>query len=276
MNRISEVAAFVLVAAGMGATSGALVTQSGLSELGLTETAARNFVLNDVKSPSSGRTSAIATAGNRAFLKLPPSARGPAATALFAWAKAYVNSPAFKTAYASFRRNAVPEATQHYDLTVDEEVKKKIDEQRDLIQRMRQMAATMAPADAAMLRKSADEQDAQIRSGELAKMLKAGYEADRAAKNANLDTSAKEANERYPADPEKIFARRLREFLDETAEANFSARTISLTGGPDGIEFIERADQKRSWLWQLAIIAGKEATTAARASAQAWLKELTR
>ncbi|HEY7474773.1 MAG TPA: hypothetical protein VH679_07160 [Vicinamibacterales bacterium] len=39
----------------------------------------------------------IDVAGTRAYLKLPPAARGPAATALFAWAKSYVSSPAFFT-----------------------------------------------------------------------------------------------------------------------------------------------------------------------------------
>jgi hypothetical protein len=63
MNRISEAAAFVLIAAMVGATSGALATQSAVSELGLTETAARNFVLNDVKSPSSGPSGRIMTWG---------------------------------------------------------------------------------------------------------------------------------------------------------------------------------------------------------------------
>ena len=77
-----------------------------------------------------------------------------------------------------------------------------------------------------------------------------------------------------PADPRVLFARRLREFLEATADVNFSARTLSLTGGPDGIEFLDKADRQRHWLWQSAAIVGPEATTAARAAAQAWLKEL--
>ena len=42
--------------------------------------------------------------------------------------------------------------------------------------------------------------------------------------NANVD-------ETTPADPNRLFARRLREFLTATADVNFSARTINLTGG---------------------------------------------
>jgi hypothetical protein len=86
-----------------------LVAQGVLAQLGLTEASARNFLLNEIKSgPARDRRGALEIAGHRAFYKLPPAARGPAATALFAWAKAYVNSPAFKTAYAQFRKDAGP------------------------------------------------------------------------------------------------------------------------------------------------------------------------
>ena len=139
-------------------------------------------------------------AGNRAFLKLAPVARGVAATGLFAWAKAYVSSPAFTASYVKYRN-------------------------------------------------------------------------DRGANEASLAATVEATT---PADPRKLFARRLREFVEATADVNFSARTIALTGGPDGIEFIDPADRKKSWLWQEAVIVGPEATAAARAAAQEWLKEIER
>ena len=71
-----------------------------------------------------------------------------------------------------------------------------------------------------------------------------------------------------------MFARRLREFLAATADVNFAARTISLTGGPDGIEFMDKADREKPWMWQAAVIVGREATVAARVAAEAWLKEI--
>jgi hypothetical protein len=104
--------------------------------------------------------------------------------------------------------------------------------------------------------------------------LRVGLEAQHAERTTREAASAKRDDERYPADPSRIFARRLREFLDATADVNFSARTLSLTGGPDGIEFLDKADRQRHWIWQLAVIVGPEATTAARTAAQAWLKEL--
>jgi hypothetical protein len=100
--------------------------------------------------------------------------------------------------------------------------------------------------------------------------------AARAADNAAVVRLAAEVDETTPADPKKLFARRLREFLEVTADVNFSARTITLTldQGADGIEFTDRADRARHWIWQAAAIAGPEATSAARAAAEAWLKEI--
>ena len=79
------------------AVSSVLLAQSVLVQLGLTDATARNFLLDEIKSPASSRRNDIVVTGNRAFLKLPPAVRGQAASSLFAWAKAYANSPAFKT-----------------------------------------------------------------------------------------------------------------------------------------------------------------------------------
>ena len=89
-RRLPTLAA-ILVAACAGLTA-----QGALAQLGLTETSARNFVMRETESTSTNRRTPIVETGRRAFYKLPVSARGPAATALFAWAKAYVGSAAFK------------------------------------------------------------------------------------------------------------------------------------------------------------------------------------
>ena len=101
-------AAALAIAAGSSFTV-PIVAQSVLAQFGLTEASARSLLFEEMKSQRGGhRRGAIEVAGHRAFYKLPPAARGPAATALFAWAKAYVNSPGFKTAYAQFRKDAGP------------------------------------------------------------------------------------------------------------------------------------------------------------------------
>ena len=159
---------------------------------------------------------------------------------------------------------------------MDEEVKKKMDEMLAAIEEMRQAAAAMEPAARAKVLENIKVQEAQIRSPETAKMLRAALEAERGDRLASEMRTVRNTSERLPADPRDLFARRLREFLKETADADFSARTISLTGGADGIEFVNPADRERHWMWQLAVIAGREATTAARTAADAWLKELAR
>jgi hypothetical protein len=260
----------------MGSTliGSVLTAESVLAELGLTEATAREFVLSEVKRPTSERAAPIVITGTRAFLKLPAAARGPAAAALFAWAKAYVDSAAFKTAYAGMRRTRLPPPVPTYDLTVEQAVKKQIDDYLAGLERLKLTAAPLSPAEREQLLKSVKEQEALWRDPAMARELREAMEAERAREHAQASETVKKLELTFPADPNRLLALRLRQFLEETADANFSARTISLTGGADGIEFVDPADRKRSWLWQSAVIAGKQATTAARAAAVAWLQEI--
>jgi hypothetical protein len=248
--------------------------QGSLAQLGLTEAAARNFLLTEATSLGTGRRAAIVETGRRAFYKLPPAARGPAATALFAWAKAYVGSAAFKTAYAQHRRDVLGPGAPAAGPSVDEQVQEKLAELRASFVESRKMAASLPPATATEVLKKLAEQEARLDNGEWEKMLRAGLQMESAARAAGDAESARANDERYPADPSRIFVRRLREFLDATADVNFSARTLRLTGGVDGIEFVDKVDRQRNWIWQEAVIVGPEATAAARSAAAAWLREL--
>ena len=105
-------------------------------------------------------------------------------------------------------------------------------------------------------------------------MLRARLEAERTEMAARDAATAKADDERYPTDAKRIFARWLQAFLRATADVNFSARTLSLSGGPDDIQFLDKADRRRHWMWQEAVIVGPEATASARVAAEAWLKEV--
>jgi hypothetical protein len=271
--------------------------QGPLAQLGLTEATARRLLLDEAttmpaarrseqpQSMSAGRwadsmreirRSDVVEIGRKAFYKLPLATRGPAATALFAWAKAYVGSPAFKTAYAQRRRDVLGPDTPTAQPSIDDEVQAQINEMRQNLAESRKIAASLPPASAAQLLKTLEEQEAKINSGEFEKLLRMGLSANRDERAERDAAAAKENDEQYPTDPMRIIARRLREFLDATADVNFSARTISLTDGPDGIEFLDKADRQRNWMWQEAVIAGPDATAAARAAATVWLKEIDR
>jgi hypothetical protein len=268
MKRLVQVLAIV------GLTAG-LVAQSQLAQLGLTEAQAREFVLDEIKSPAQGRSALIGAAGTRAFLKLPPAARGAAAAALFAWAKSYVNSPSFTASYASYRKGRIPTERQ-YALSIEDQVKKDIAEQRAGFEQMRQAAEKLPPKDRDLIMEQVKPALANLTNPAYADKLRAQLAAERAQESGRRSEMAVDVETTTPADPRTLFARRLREFLNATADVNFSARTISLTGGPDGIEFIDKADRAKPWMWQAAAIVGSEATVAARAAAEAWLKEIER
>jgi hypothetical protein len=264
-----------VAAACIAASVATLTAQTALASLGLTETAARTFVLNEIKAPSDNRGSPIAQAGKRAFFKLPRSARAAAATGLFAWAKAYVGSPAFTASYTSYRNGRIPSPRQ-YPLTVEQAVKKQVDEQLAGFAQMEQSIASMPPASRAPIQDQIAKARASYADPATIKQMQALLTAERAEESRRTAEIIAEVEETTPADPRKLFARRLREFLNATADVNFSARTITLVLEPngDGVEFLDKADRARHWMWQEAAVAGPEATAAARAAASAWLKEI--
>lgn len=266
---------FAIAAASVPATR--LFAQGALAQLGLTETAARNFVLGEIRGPAMDRRAPIVIAGTRAFLKLPASARATAATGLFAWAKGYVNSPAFRASYEGHRKDRIPPGLQ-YELSVEEAIQKEMDEARAMLEQMKKnlAASGLPPAEQAKIIAQWDEAQAKANSPAFIEARRKMLADERAAAAGSDARLMDEVERAMPADPRKLFARRLREFLEVTADVNFSARMIHLTGGPDGIEFIAKADRQRHWIWQAAAIAGPEATGAARAAAQAWLSEIER
>jgi hypothetical protein len=275
-NRKSIKTAAAVAAAGfMLAVGGQLCAQVALTRLGLTETAARAFLLDEIKGPALDRRSSIAVAGTRAFLKLPPSARAEAATGLFAWAKTYVNSPAFKSSYDGHRKDRIS-AEPKYAMPVEDTLKKEMDETRAGIEIMKKnlAASGLPPVEQQKILAAWDEAQAKANAPEFVASRQKLLAAEREEARANHARYMAEIEHQTPTDPQKLFARRLREFLDLTADVNFSSKTISLTGGPDGIEFLDKADRERHWIWQEAVIVGPEATAAARAAAQTWLKEI--
>lgn len=245
---------------------------SALTQLGLTETAARGLLMDEIQTAGGGK---MATAGRAAYLKLPEAARGPVTTELFAWAKAYVNSPAFEAAYARARTAAMPQGSQ-YDRTIDEELKKQLDEKLAVLENSKVAAQSMPAAEAQKFLASLKETADQLRSPEMQRTLRAQLEAERGTRNAQDDKSTEQWQEKFPADRQALFARRLREFLDATTDVDFEARkkvVKNLAGETVGY-WLSEAHQKKPWQWLEALVVGKEATMSARAAAEAWLKEI--
>ena len=59
--------------------------------------------------------------------------------------------------------------------------------------------------------------------------------------------------------------------LDATADVDFNAKLVSRSGR---MAFVDPALEEKSSDWKMAYRAGREAVSAARLAAAAWLKEL--
>ena len=256
-------------------TAAGVAAQSALVQLGLTETVARTYLWDELTNPASHRGADIVVAGTRALLKLPRPARAAAASALFAWGKSYVNSAAFTAKYNEFRSGAVDLAPQ-YDRTVEQEVQLEIDRQLEDIRQTRPIAARLPPDERGTFLEQLNLREKQLRDPGFIKQRQEQVTEERAQSHASAASASARNGLTIPADPKTLVARRLRDFLAATVDVNFETRTISLTGGADGIEFVDPAVRTRPLMWLEAVIVGPEATAAARAAAQAWLEEIER
>jgi len=154
--------------------------QGALTQLGLTETAARALLTNEVQtSGEGGYSSRLALAGRAAYLRVPEAARGAATTALFAWAEAYVNSPAFATDYARIRAAEMPQRRE-YARTIDEELKKQLEDSLAGFEGMKTAAASMPSAERQTFLTTLKESEDKLRSQETQKVQRAGLEEERA------------------------------------------------------------------------------------------------
>ncbi|MGB7219579.1 MAG: hypothetical protein WBD07_12320, partial [Vicinamibacterales bacterium] len=220
----------VMVVAG-----GAVLAQSALAQLGLTEAQARGDVLGVVMGPEGalGSYTSLVNKGRAAYQKVPVAARGQVTTGLFAWAKTFASSPAFKTEYARLRAEGTPQP-KPYPKTVEQE----------LADMEKQMANFKMP-------------EATIR--EQMKGARASIEAGRAQDKENYEREMKDWQARYPADSQGFVAKYLREFLAATAGLDFSAKVeIADTRVGPLPQFVDPALQNKPWQAVEAVYAGRE------------------
>jgi hypothetical protein len=95
--------------------------------------------------------------------------------------------------------------------------------------------------------------------------------AEHAEDTRQYDAAVAKWKQEYPDDPKPLIARRLREFMQLSADVDFNATLKT----QDGLSTFENpAYQAKPSQWKMCFRAGREATTAARAAVQAWLTEL--
>jgi hypothetical protein len=244
--------------------------QDVLSQLGITPLAARVAVETVI-------TRGLNNPGlpGKAFNLLPGPARAGVATAGMAWLRTYTASPEFKQQYARIRQDHKP-APPRFEGTPEDELKKADEEQRQQAEDSKKAIAALPADQRAQIEealKAAQVMTAQMNTPEMRKSRLGGITADRAVRMKEHEADLATWSRDYPEDPSAAIARRLREFLEISAEVDFAAPLTSRNGK---MVFADEQYEQKSPQWKMCYRAGKEATAAARAAAQAWLRELGR
>jgi hypothetical protein len=105
---------------------------------------------------------------------------------------------------------------------------------------------------------------------------RAAWEAEdreRFARESAAHDEAVAEGRALPVEPKDLIRTRLLRFLSDTADVDFDAPLVLEQGTQ---KFVDRAHETKPGLWKACYRAGRPATEAARAFANAWLKELGR
>ncbi len=231
--------------------------------LGLSESAAREGFFESVDRGSPAFRSNVA----KAFVALPAAGRAAAVDAGFAWAKRHTASEAFTSAYARTREERMP-IPPEFERTVDDELKQQLE--KETADRAQMLAALPAEQRAQMetvfTQLAAQQQDPQMVA-----LRRQGIEADRAREQQNYQENLTHWETNMPADPLVLVGRRLRAFLDVSADVNYAAELVTVGSLR---RFADPALESKPGEWKSCYRAGKEAVTAARTHAQEWLETL--
>jgi hypothetical protein len=246
-------------------TAANVTAQAVPSQLGVGEREAQESLLGAVVSgyPQWGVAA-------KAFVALPATARVAVVQGGFAWAKAYVKSAAFRTAYETTRQQAKP-VPPKAAATVDDELKRQVAEQRASLEESRKALAALPADQRKELEEILKQSEAQLEDPEFLGMMRQGIEMDRVAARETYQSDLSRWEETYPANPEILVSRRLKAFLTECGDVDFSAK---LQPREHKMVFANPEYELKSGNWKTCFRAGPEAVGAAREAATAWLTQL--
>jgi hypothetical protein len=260
-----KIAAVAVLAAGVCA--GIMLAQGALASLGVSEATGKAIVDGWLDSGFINASPAAKT-----LKPALPASRATMVRNAVAWARAYTESPAFKAEYERRRQGARP-APPEAKGTVDDEMARQSAERKTDLEEMMKGLAQLPPDTRKSMEAAIKEAGAANRKMEtdpqMVAMLRQGIEAQRASEQEAYQGRLEAYGRRWPADPKALVARRLKEFLEVSADVDFDARLV-----PAGklMRFADAGYEQKPPTWKLCYRAGREATAAAREAAQAWLK----
>jgi hypothetical protein len=244
------------------------LAQDVLSQLGITPLAAR-VAVNAVLSSGIHNPGLPA----KAFKLLPAAARAQMAAAGVAWLKSYTASPEFTQQYAQVRQAHKP-APPQFPGTPEDELKKADEEQARQAEESKKAIAALPAEQRAQIEQAmnaAQAMTAQMNTPEMRKTRLDAIKAGRADRTKEYEQALAVWTRDYPENPAPVIAKRLREFLAVSADVDFAATLTSRNGK---MVFENQGYEEKPAPWKICYRAGREATAAARAAVQAWLKEL--
>jgi hypothetical protein len=244
--------------------------QSILTTLGIKDSTAQEQM---IWSLSDGRVPVGLAA--RAFRSMDGAARARAAQGIMGWAKAYTETAPFKVAYAKQRDRDRP-APPRTRGSVDDELAQQQAEQRKGVEEARKNLEKMPPemrkSMEATIRQLEDQQAKMAADPKMMAMIRQGIQMQRAGEAKAYQERLLAHEKRYPEDSRTLIAQRLQQFLDVSADVDFTARLIKADSGK--LKFAEPRYEAKPGNWKICFRAGKEAVGAARTFAASWLKEL--
>ncbi|MEZ5317951.1 MAG: hypothetical protein R2752_11170 [Vicinamibacterales bacterium] len=246
-------------------TVAAVAAQNVLQQIRLSEDGARDMAMSSITSGS-----VYLGAVGRTVQALPPAQRASVVTGGIAWARAFLESPAFRPAWDEFRNQRKP-APPDITGSVDDEMKAQIEKQKQDIEETKKNIATLPPEMQAEMQAVVKQMEAMITNPDMLQMMRSSIEMRRTEEKSSYEQQLREWQSDYPDDVKPLIAQRLRAFLDLSGDVNFDAAVVDRDGRK---VFADPKYEAKSSDWKMCYRVGKDATMAARAAAESWLAAL--
>ncbi len=239
-----------------------------LNQLRITRDAAQTYVQNTIEHGNLNYPSSVK--------QIAMNARATVVRGIGAFAKAYTRTDAFNRWYQEMRERNKPEPS--------EQMKSAAENRR---QQLADMRKQLADTEAEYRKASGDMKQVYRQTIDMLKTMIAQTEQPNAEQDAQMDEFARQANEQsrlehqeklaqwerdFPRDPRPFIKKRLQEFQEFSANVDFDAKLVP--GEQGKMKFANPEYEKKDGRWKMCFRGGREATNAARAFAQEWLKEL--
>jgi len=204
-----------------------------------------------------------------------PAARVAFVKALFATARAYSETAAFKAEYAKHREGAKPNSPEAKG-SADKQMSDAQAQQRKQLEETKANVAKMPPAMQEQMKEMLKQMEAQMNKqaadSKQQAAIKQIYEEQAKQDQEEYKKRLAEWSADYPEQAGLVIAKRLNQILALTANIDFGAKLESAGGGK--MRFANPDYESKGSDWKMCFRAGREPVAAARVAATEWLHQL--